>query len=640
MTTLFQLKNLHLAFGEKVIFADTFLNVQKGDKIGLIGLNGHGKSTLFNIIQEKISPDIATPPFIFDKSNDHFSVFSIPQELEFRQNLNVGEYYLQFYPDLLKLHQKLQSIEAKLSEDATESVLAEQQTVLDQIEHLQGWTIETHYKNYLKTFGIESPEADPRTFSGGEQRKLALAIGLSAPSELILWDEPTNHLDTYTIELFEEELKKSQKTMMIISHDRYLLNETTKRILHIDQNQIISFDGTYLDYMDFQVEKQKELEKNLDKLENKHRRELAWMRQGIKARRTRSKKRVEHFDSLNQQINQLKALSRKTIELNLHHSGRKSKQLLTIENGSFNFGEKCILNQVNLNICRGDKIALLGKNGAGKTTLINILQGNLALNAGSIHQPKPAEIIVFDQKREHLNPNETLFDFVGRGQDFVHLPNGKNKHVLSYLEQYLFHRDQVHRPISTLSGGEKNRLQLAYFLTQSADLWVFDEPTNDLDIETIEILEDILIDYKNAIILISHDRSFLDKTCNISWYLHDGELDIFEGGYTQAAEFIQGIELAKKLPPAKNDKQVPAAKTQKAKMSFNQKQRWKIIESEIEQSEKEISRLEQEMAEFDFTQADYQKDYQKLELSLKQTKDQLEQLYQEWEELSELVALL
>lgn len=647
MTQLCNLQNIHLNFGEKVIFSDAKLSIESTDRIGLIGLNGHGKSTLFNILAGKVIPDISNPPFIFDKHNESFSFFYIPQELDIKSfpHLGIENFYLSFYPELDNAHKELNEIQEKLITHYDDSSLIErQQKLIDKIEHLDGWKIEQSYQSYLQYFEIESSTTELVNLSGGELKKVALSIGLSANANLILWDEPTNHLDIETIERFEDELSQCSHAYMIISHDRYLLNHVTNKIVHIEHGKINSFSGTYIQYLEYLEERDKELAKNLDKLQNKHRRELAWMRQGVKARRTRSKKRVEEYHNVKEQIGHLKSLAKKTIDISMSHSGRQAKVLVDIQDGQFQYSEGTpLLRNLQLKVCKKDKIALIGPNGAGKSTLIKVMARELALSSGKLKTLDDLKIVVFDQKRKSLEAEQTLFKYVNDGQEFVHFSNGDSLHVITYLEKFLFHKNQIHRPISTLSGGEKNRLQLAKFLTLAADLWVFDEPTNDLDIETIEILERELSNYQDAVIIIGHDRAFLDNICDKTWVLHDQQIQEFTGGYEQVAPYLHAIELEKKAQNttqaieekliAKDDK----AKEKPIVMTYQEKKRWKAIESEIEEKELLIEELKEKLAGFDFSShnPEQQKDYEILGNNLTQEEDSLSALYAEWEDLSQ-----
>ena len=361
------------------------------------------------------------------------------------------------------------------------------------------------------------------------------------------------------------------------------------------------------------------------------------MRQGIKARGTRSKKRVEGFHNIRNEISRIKGMSKKVVDLNLHHSGRKTKILIQIENGTFSYDDKCIYQNLNLLITKKDRIGLLGPNGAGKTTLINILQEKLNLNSGAQRNADNLDIIVFDQNREQLDSSKTPLEIIGEGNDFVILGNGQKKHINSYLSQFLFTADQINRPISTLSGGEKNRLQLAMFMKQSADIWVFDEPTNDLDIETIELLEREISSYEAAVIVIGHDRAFLDNVCDKVWLINNNEIEIFEGGYTQVAPYLHALEMEKTIPTQEADEskqniQIP----KKIKMTYHEKKRAKVIESDIEEVENKLMELEEQLAVFDFAtmNQETQDQYQKLNDDKKLFEDTVSALYKEWEELS------
>jgi ATP-binding cassette subfamily F protein uup len=624
MSILLNLNHLNLSFGEKVLFRSAQLSIQKGDRIGLIGLNGHGKSTLFSIITGDVIPDQSTPKFIYDRSSDQFDVFLVPQELDIERygDLSVENFYLAFYPELFSLHKKL-------LEDFSN------QGLLEEFERLKGWEIQNAYLNYVKAFKVKDLSAVVSSLSGGERRKLALSVGLSTKAELILWDEPTNHLDIHTIEKFEDELLKSKKTYLIISHDRYLLNHSVDRIVHIDRGSIHTYKGTYLDYLDFLNEKEAELQKNLEKLENRHRRELAWMRQGIKARGTRSKKRVEGFHNIENEIRDFKDRSKKNVKLNLHASGRKSKQMYEVEQGVFKYGDRTLFRDVSFTIKQGDKIALIGDNGAGKSTLVKLINDQLAWDSGKVNPAQSLKTVIFDQNRESLVPTQSLFEFMGQGQDFVHLPDGRRKHVHSYLEQFLFDREQVNRPISTLSGGEKNRLQLAKFMAQSADLWIFDEPTNDLDIETIEILERELKNYNSTLIIIGHDRAFLDHVCERTWVIFEQQIEQFPGGFTQVAPFLEAVQA--KVENQGAEESLAKPQKEKVKLSNKEKQRVKLIDGEIESVEGEISLLDEQLSGFDFSSMskDKQDEFEQINRKKESLSLVLEKLYIEWEQLQE-----
>jgi ATP-binding cassette subfamily F protein uup len=555
MTTLLTLQNLSLHYPHKVIFQDVTFTLNQGDKIGVLGLNGHGKSSLFKVIAGLVKPDTTVPAFIYDKNKD-FTYFYVPQELTNLSDWNIENYFFEFHPEMKVLKLRLDKINEALGtgEGDFDKLINEQSHIYEELLKLGEDKVHAQYMSYLKFFGMDNFDRSMSSLSGGEQRKVVLALGLSAPQELILWDEPTNHLDLETIKDFEEELQASRKTFMIISHDRSLLTNVVERIIHIQRGKLRSFTGTYGAYLDFLQADQARREKELDKLSNYQRRETTWIKRGAKARRTKSKKRIEDYGSLNKAIQDLKAQAHKSVSLDLKSSGRKSKTLISAEDLTLKFGDRTLFEGLNFSIAKGDKIALLGRNGVGKSSLLKILLGELEQTSGTVKKIESLDVGYFSQKREALKDNETPWTMIGEGIDFVISNTGDKRHVASYLENFLFSSDEIKRPIHTFSGGEKNRLQLAQFMKHARDIWVFDEPTNDLDLETIGILEDELSKYEGALIVIGHDRSFIDNVTDKCWVLHEGKIENFEAGFSQAEMFLEAIqleqELKKKAPPA------------------------------------------------------------------------------------------
>ena len=629
MTTLLTLQNLSLHYPHKIIFEDVTFTLNQGDKIGVLGLNGHGKSSLFKVIAGLVKPDTTVPPFIYDKNKD-FSYFYVPQELTNLSEWTIENYFFEFHPEMKVLKIRLDKINEKLGtgEGDFDKLINDQSHIYEELLKLGEDKVHAQYMSYLKFFGLENFERSMTSLSGGEQRKVALALGLSAPQELILWDEPTNHLDLETIKDFEEELQASRKTFMIISHDRSLLTNVVERIIHIQRGKLRSFTGTYGAYLDFLQADQLRREKELDKLSNYQRRETTWIKRGAKARRTKSKKRIEDYGSLNKAIQDLKAQAHKSVSLDLKSSGRKSKTLISAEDLSLKFGDRTLFEGLNFSIAKGDKIALLGRNGVGKSSLLKILLGELQQTSGTVKKLESLDVGYFSQKREALKDNETPWTMIGEGIDFVISNTGDKRHVASYLENFLFSSDEIKRPIHTFSGGEKNRLQLAQFMKHARDIWIFDEPTNDLDLETIGILEDELSKYEGALIVIGHDRSFIDNVTDKCWVLHEGKIENFEAGFSQAEMFLEAIhleqELKKKTPPASANVQKEVAKD---KMSNKERNRYNDLQKEIEKLEAKIVTINEEMAIAGYSALT------ELQAKLKTSESKLELLFNEWAEL-------
>jgi ATP-binding cassette subfamily F protein uup len=633
MSTLLTLQNLSLHYPHKVIFDDVTFTLNQGDKIGVLGLNGHGKSSLFKVIAGQVTPDKTVPPFIYDKNKD-FSFFYVPQELSNLQDWTVENYFFEFHPEMGALKRRLDVVNDQLGigDGDFDKLINEQERIYSELTKLGEDKIHSQFISYLKFFGVDNHDRTMSSLSGGEQRKVALSLGLSAPQELILWDEPTNHLDLETIQDFEDELESSRKTFMIISHDRSLLNNVVDRIIHIQLGKLRSFSGTYEAYLQFLIDEQKRREKELDKLTNSQRRETAWIRRGVQARRTKSKKRIEDYGSLNKTIQDLKAQAHKSVSLNLQSSGRKTKVLNSAENLTLKFGDRTLFSGLNFSIAKGDKIALLGRNGVGKSSLLKILLGQLEPTSGKVNRAVGLDVGYFSQKREALNDNETPWKMIGEGIDYVMSNTGEKRHVASYLENFLFSSDEIKRPIHTFSGGEKNRLQLAQFMKHARDIWIFDEPTNDLDLETIGILEEELRNYEGALIIVGHDRSFINNVTDKCWVLHDGKLEFFEAGFAQAELFLEAIHLEEEMK-----KKMPAA-LQKAdaiittKLSNKEKNRFDELPSLIEKAEKRIETHKVDLNALDFASSDAEKRdrLDKIQRDLAIQEKKLEELFEEW----------
>ena len=372
--------------------------------------------------------------------------------------------------------------------------------------------------------------------------------------------------------------------------------------------------------------------KELDRLENNNRRETAWIRRDAKARRTKSKKRIADYDSLQSSISDLKALASKTVNLNLKSSGRKSKVLIESESVDIGYGKKILIKDFKFALAKGDKIALMGNNGTGKSSLLKVLMGEQEPINGKVRTLDGLDIGHFSQKRESLPNDITPWQLVGEGIDFVMSNTGEKRHVASYLDGFLFKTEEIKRPIHTFSGGEKNRLQLAQFMKHARDLWIFDEPTNDLDLETIGILEEELRAYEGALIIVGHDRTFIENVTDKCWLIYDEHIEIFEAGWPQAEIYLETKELEKELNKIKPNK---GSSSSKPPTSLSNKERLRLekIEQEIADQESKVENLEAMLAAIDYSQADSAPKTNQLQNQLDLEKKNLESLLEEWTEL-------
>ncbi len=657
MEILCTLKNLNLTFGPKVLFSQTGLTINEGDKIGLLGLNGHGKSTFFKILTGEIKADSSTPPFAFDKAKDigeekqSFSVFRVPQEFQiFVKNETISDYIFHFYPTLKTVHAELTSLETKLSATHTnhDFLIKHQQSLLEHFDHLKGWEIIRSYESYLKFFGFNDLGINVGQLSGGEQKRVLLALGLSTPSPLVLWDEPTNHLDIETIRQLEDELAQSNKTFIIITHDRYLLSSITNKIVHIGHGDIKRFDGSYTDYLEHLKSEEHARIQLLGRLKNRLQREDDWMKQGIKARGTRSKKRVENFHDLKSKISIIKEQAKKELSLTIHNSDRKTKILAKLKNVSFayNNNNKTLIKNFSMEITKGEKIGLLGGNGVGKSTLLSLIAKELSPASGNVDHADGLRIGIFTQKRSELDNNKTPFEILGNGQDQVNLPNGRSMHVIAYFEKFLFNRDEINRPLHTFSGGERNRLQMALNLSRSADLWIFDEPTNDLDLESLTILETHLAEFDGSLIIVSHDRAFLNNVTNKVWLLENSEIQKFEAGYSQVEAYLEVKSMEDEIADYNasstqitvNPKDIDTANnpSKSQKLTNKEKERIKTLPAIIKLKEHELELIDQEIEAFDFGSVDIEARNSYIELSSKKEANESEllEMYQELEDIN------
>lgn len=642
MSVYCSLKNLNLSFGDKLLFDDASLVIEKGDKIGLIGLNGAGKSSLFKILTEKIRPD-STSNFIFDKASDKsgqegaYSVFLVEQAFTSTQSYcSVQDYLFAYYPDLGSLHRLYQ--EAIASED-----FKRQEQLLAQMEHAKLWDLQNQYESYLKSFGMKDLARDVNGLSGGEQKKILLALGLCSQANLVLWDEPTNHLDIESVKKLEDELMASSHSFVIISHDRHLLSKVCNKIFHIDQAKIREFRGSYAQYLEYLDVKEEKRLAALTKLKNTLKRETEWMRQGVKARGTRSKKRVEGYRDLLAKTQELKQLARQQIELNINESSRKTKKLIELKNASLSFGDRTLFEGLNLSLFKGQKIGVLGPNGIGKTSLMRVITKEIPPSEGSVFHADGIKINFFDQKREELNLGKTPYELLGEGEDFIHFADGRSLHVSAYFQNFLFDKDQLKRPLSSFSGGELNRLQLAVNLKNESDVWIFDEPTNDLDIESIEILEQKLAQFEGTLLLISHDRSFLENVTNCIWLFDDRKIEVFASGYSQTQAYLDALEIEKSLQDTDDEPSEPSQAQPKAslndspsfKLSNAQKERLKKLPSLIAAQEAMLEQLEVKIEAFDYSQLDDENSQRLNDLvkSKERSEEELLSLYEELEEL-------
>ena len=622
---LISLKNISLSFGTQIILDQAYLEITKGQKICLIGRNGTGKSTLLKIIEASVIPDGGD---VITHNNAVVSsmVQDVPSDLAGSIKDIVLGGLEEVGPKLIKYQHLL--------ETDYES---------DELEGLQKYIDENHAWNYLNDVDILAsklkldPEAIFSELSGGMKRRVILARALIKKPDLLLLDEPTNHLDIDSIKWLEDFLKDFKGAILFITHDRKFLNNVATSIVELDRGQLYSFDGNYtrfLEKKDIILNAQEKENSNFDK---KLAQEEVWIRQGVKARRTRNEGRVRALE----QMRKDRTARRSKIggvDINVTNVEKSSRKLVSAKEIGCKFDKGYLFNNFSVEIHRGDKIAIIGKNGCGKSTLLNCLLGNSSPTDGSIEHADNLKVAYFDQLRDQLDMTSSIVDNVKEGSDFITIA-GKEIHVITYLQKFLFSPDRLHAPITHLSGGEKNRLLLAKILSKPSNVIVLDEPTNDLDIETLEILEEMLISYQGTIILISHDREFIDNVATSTIVFEEHGIEEYVGGYE---DWLAQTQKTKPEPVKSNAKSAKQLSTKSvvepkkvSQLNYDQKKILKNLPSQIEIFEKLVTDLEAQMGEPNFYQQ-ARKEVESVQFKLDATNKELAEKYKLWEELLEL----
>lgn len=516
---LLRLNDLHLAFGDNPLINGISLQLDKGDRLCLLGRNGSGKSSLMRVIMGEQKPDdgeVWIEPGI--------SVARLEQDLPEAKDWTVFDYIVE---DHATVGHSLAQFE--LISHATEIDMAALEKHQKIIEDNDGWSLQQRIDLLLRRLQLPR-EAKMNALSGGWRRRVSLARAFSHEPDILLLDEPTNHLDVATIEWMEQHLLEYQGAILFVTHDRRFLKKLANRIIELDRGNMLSWQGSYEDFLTYR-ERVLETEERHNKLfDTRLAEEEKWIRQGIKARRTRNEGRVRALKEMRDQRRQ--RIERKgSVNMSIESAEISGKLVAELTGITKRFGDKLLIDKLDLTVMRGDKVGLIGPNGIGKSTLIKIILGQLEPDAGAVKLGTKIEVAYFDQLRDQLDPESSVFDNISQGREFIDI-NGKQRHVMSYLGDFLFAPARVRSPVKALSGGEKNRLLLAKLFSKSANVLMMDEPTNDLDVETLELLEDILSNFDGTLFLVTHDREFMDNVVTQSIAFEGGgRIREYIGGY-------------------------------------------------------------------------------------------------------------
>ena len=580
---LFVISDAQLAYGHVDLLANTSFSLEEGERVGLIGRNGAGKSSFLKIIAELEKPDSG----VIQKQQG-IKIAYVAQEPLFLSTDTVFDTVAKGLEEIKGLRNEY---EALSMQEWTDEVQHRMDQLYSLIDANQGWAWEQKIEEVLHQLHLDG-DRKMSELSGGNKKRVALAQALATQPDVLLLDEPTNHLDMDSIEWLEQLLIDMNKSLVFITHDRTFLDKVATRIIELDRGVIRSYPGNFQSYLGLkerQLMDESLANARADKLLAQ---EEVWIRQGVEARRTRSVSRISRLEHLREQRSQRRELVGQ-VKLDINSGQKTGKIVAALENVSLAFGDKQIVKDFTATILRGDKVGLLGPNGAGKSTLLKIILGEIKPDQGDVKQGSMIEIAYFDQLRESLDLEATLEDFISPGSEWVEI-GGQRKHVKSYLNDFLFSPQRARSPIKTLSGGERNRLLLARLFAKPANVLVLDEPTNDLDIDTLDLLEEFLQDYKGTVFLVSHDRQFLDNVVtSMIAFEGDGKWREYEGGYEDwKIQNQRRLDQLKNKPledqkPAKVDK--PKEEINTSKKTVNKYQKVELDKITIE-----IDRLEQE----------------------------------------------
>ncbi|MBU8878966.1 ABC-F family ATP-binding cassette domain-containing protein [Bacillus sp. FJAT-29790] len=618
------IENVTKTYGEKELFNAISFIISEKDRVGLIGVNGTGKSSLLKIVAGVDLPDsgeISCPK--------DYTISYSAQQPDLDPELSVlAQVFAGDAPVLVLLReyeQTLLELNRTPDDTAIQEKLFEQQKRMDS---LNAWEASTNAKSILTKLGIEDFDKKIGELSGGQKKRVALAQALIQSPDLLILDEPTNHLDFESVKWLEEYLGRYRGALLLVTHDRYFLDRVTNRMFELDGGKLYSYKGNYGAFLEAKAVREENDAATVEKRKNLYRRELEWIRRGAKARTTKQKARIQRFENLDDQLSSVKS----TEKLDMALSGsRLGKQVFELKSASKQYGDQVILHSFDLLVKPGDRIGIIGKNGTGKSTLLNILSGKMPLDSGERVVGQTVKVAYYTQESEDMDENKRMIEYLKETAEVVETSDGKTISAAQMLERFLFPSFTHGTPIRKLSGGEKRRLYLLKILMSEPNVLLLDEPTNNLDTQTLTVLEDYLEEFPGVVITVSHDRYFLDKVADQLLVLRgQGQIDMFFGNYTEylEKENEKPAEQAKTVNPATREREKP----KKKKLTYNEQKEWEGIEDHITSVE---TRLEEIAVEMNNTGSDFEKARALMEEEAT-LNEELEHLIERWGYLSEL----
>lgn len=631
---LITLENISKSYSEKILANNVSLGINEGEKIGLIGVNGTGKSSFLKIVAGVEEPDEGT----VTKGN-RVRIEYLAQTPDYDDNATVLEQVFKGNSEEMRILREYEELLEKIDKGEVKENDSERLIRLQgKIDALNLWDMESEAKNVLTKLGITNFEEKVGNLSGGQKKRIMLAAALITPCELLILDEPTNHLDNETISWLEEYLNSRKGALLMITHDRYFLDRVTNRILELDRGRLFSYDGNYSVFLEKKMERIAIEKASEEKRQNLMRKELAWVRRGAKARTTKQKARLQRFDEL---VNQEGFIENENIEISVMGT-RLGKKIIEIEHLNKSFGDKKIVDDFNYIVLRSDRIGIVGPNGIGKSTLMGMIEGKVKPDSGEIIKGETVKIACFSQEDTHMHPEMRAIDYIKEAGEYLQTATGERITASQMCEKFLFDGTLQWTMIGMLSGGERRRLHLLRVLMEAPNVLLLDEPTNDLDIETLNRLEDYLDDFGGVVITVSHDRYFLDRICNkIFSYEGNGKIDIYTGNYgdyllSKEEEVVNNKEKEVAVDKNKKEPSVDKNKNKGKVLKFSFKE-----QREFETIDEEIMTLEEKIEELDSLMAKHASEYGRLQELMEEKAKVEEELafkYERWEYLNELAA--
>lgn len=630
--SLISMHGAWLSYSDAPLLDNAELHIEDNERVCLVGRNGAGKSTLMKILNREVGLDDGR--LIFEQD---LVVSRLQQDPPRNVTGSVYDFVAEGIEEQAEYLKRYHDVSHLVMEDPSDKNLAELARVQEMLDHHGLWQLENRINEVLMQLGLNA-DMELAALSGGWLRKAALGRALVSGPRVLLLDEPTNHLDIETIDWLEGFLKSFQGCIIFISHDRSFIRNMATRIVDLDRGKLVSYPGDYDTYL---LEKEEAL--RVEELQNaefdkKLAQEEVWIRQGIKARRTRNEGRVRALKSLRRERSERREVMG-SAKMQVEEASRSGKIVFELEDVNYGIEGKTLVRNFSAQVQRGDKIALVGPNGCGKTTLLKLMLGQLNADSGRVHVGTKLEIAYFDQHRAELDPERTVMDNLAEGKQEV-MVNGKPRHVLGYLQDFLFHPKRAMTPVRALSGGERNRLLLARLFLKPSNLLILDEPTNDLDVETLELLEELIDSYQGTVLLVSHDREFVDNTVTECWIFEgEGRIGQYVGGYHDARG-QQASSAHARAPVVKKEPDVAVAKAEtvkraSGKLSYNMQRELEQMPQRMEELEAALETLQSQVSDASFFNQPHDVTQSVLE-KLASAEQELEAAFERWEYLESL----